>query len=51
MILKCSECNKDINDRDDNFFEVHHWVFDHLHNRQLENEFFCSMECLKRFLQ
>ena len=48
---ECSSCPKKIDEQKDKYFEVHHWTFDDKNNRHLENEFFCSITCLKEFLE
>ena len=47
--LDCSSCNNGIDDQKDNYFEVHHWIIVD-NKREMENELFCSMKCLKDFL-
>ena len=50
MILECSSCNDNkIDDKKYNYFEVHHWIMIN-NKRELENEIFCSITCLKEFL-
>ena len=48
--IECSSCPKKINYMKDKYFETHHWTFDDKNNRIMENEYFCSFQCMKEFM-